>query len=68
MQTLKIQTEVSQDCIITIRLPDDIAVGTHEFIVIYDGQATTDKKTDVMKYSGTIAWQEDGLTYQQAVR
>jgi hypothetical protein len=52
MQTLKIQTEVSQDHTITIRLPSNITVGTHEFIVIYDEQAT-DKKMDVMKYSGT---------------
>jgi hypothetical protein len=67
MQTLKIQTEVNQDRTITIHLPDDISLGTHEFIVIYDQQETA-KKTDLMKYSGIIDWQEDGLNYQQAIR
>lgn len=67
MQTLKIQTEVTQDRTITIDLPENISIGTHEFIVIYDEQAI-EKAVDLMKYSGTIAWQEEGLAYQQAIR
>jgi hypothetical protein len=67
MQSLKIKAEVRQDHTMTARLPENIAVGEHEFILIYNDSAPN-KPVDLMQYSGTIDWPEDGLVYQQKIR
>ncbi|MDD5114976.1 MAG: hypothetical protein PHC94_13250 [Methylobacter sp.] len=67
MQSLKIKAEVKQDHTMTAHLPDNIAAGEYEFILIYN-EKTADKPVDLMKYSGTVDWPEDGLAYQQSIR
>lgn len=67
MQSLKIKAEVRQDHTMTAHLPENIAVGEHEFILIYNDNVPN-KPVDLMQYSGTIDWPEDGLAYQQKIR
>lgn len=67
MQSLKIKAEVRQDHTMIAHLPENIAAGEHEFILIYNDDIPN-KPVDLMQYSGTIDWLEDGLAYQQKVR
>ncbi|MCI0654645.1 MAG: hypothetical protein L0Y39_09240 [Methylococcaceae bacterium] len=68
MQSLKIKAEVKPDHTMIARLPENIAVGEHEFILIYNEAADTNKLVDLMQYHGTLDWPEDALEYQQRVR
>lgn len=67
MQSLKIKAEVKPDHTMTAHLPENIAAGEHEFILIYNDSAAN-KPVDLMQYSGTVDWPEDGLAYQQRLR
>ncbi|MDP3877742.1 MAG: hypothetical protein Q8Q50_12245 [Methylobacter sp.] len=67
MQSLKIKAEVRPNHTITADVPENIAVGEHEFILIYN-DSSPNKTVDLMQYSGTIDWPEDGLAYQRKIR
>jgi hypothetical protein len=62
--------EVSAQVKVSIRLPDDIKPGEHEFIIIVDQILTTsaDKECNLMDFSGTVDWSADGLEYQRQSR
>lgn len=67
MQAIELEATITESHEIHLQLPDNISASRAKVIVMYDNQ-TIAKNIDVMKYSGTIAWQEDGLAYQQAMR
>ncbi len=41
---------------------------TKLIILLADVPPQSDKVVDLMQYSGTLAWQVDGLAYQQQMR
>lgn len=67
MQAIELDATLTESHEIVLQLPDTITASRAKVIVMYDNESI-DKQVDLMKYSGTIAWQEDGLVYQQAVR
>jgi hypothetical protein len=67
MQSLKIKAEVKPDHSMTAVLPDMIPAGEHEFILVYQDVMPI-QAVDLMQFSGTLDWPEDGLAYQQNIR
>ena len=67
MQAIELEAVITESHEIHLQLPGTINASRAKVIVMYDDEVVN-KNTDVMKYSGTIAWQEDGLAYQQTVR
>lgn len=67
MQAIELEATLTESHEIHLQLPDTIQASRVKVIVMYDNDAQTND-IDVMKYSGTLAWQEDGLDYQRAIR
>jgi hypothetical protein len=67
MQAIELDATITESHEILLQLPDTITASKAKVIVMYDNDSV-DEQVDLMKYSGTIAWQEDGLAYQQAIR
>lgn len=67
MLSLKQICSVSEDHQAVIKLPESVAPGEHEIIIVLD---QNEHKTgfNPMDYSGVINWPVDGLAYQQNIR
>ncbi len=71
MLTLTINYEVLPDRLITIKLPEEVSPGRHEFVLVLDEKSSPDKiAKKLMKYAGTVsAFKKiDGVTYQRELR
>ena len=70
METIKIQTEVDDNRLVEIRLPEHIRTGSHEIVLIINNDKPDQQQSmDIMQYSGTVlSWPEDPVEYQQQLR
>ena len=75
MLTLNIDCEVTQDRIVTFKLPETVSPGRHELVVVLEEEGSARIKTGsnaqaVMQFAGSVAAFKriDGVEYQRAVR
>lgn len=55
---------------IHLSVPDYITAKKAKVIVMFEekSEKPLNKKVNLMKYSGTITWKEDGMSYQNTIR
>lgn len=70
MQAIELEATITQNHQIHLSIPDYITAKKAKVIVMFEekNEKRLDKKMNLMKYSGTIAWKEDGMSYQDAIR
>lgn len=72
MLTMKIQCDVSADRLVTVKLPDQVAVGKHELVLTVDAgsEPVGDDAVPLMKLAGSIPVfrETDAVAWQHAQR